>query len=88
MHDITTVLKEQHNKVMALMNESRLTPLVQEQWVRATSSHRLVPGDVIVLQRGRALCDMVVLQGACIATEALLSGEVCDAVTVLCCPVL
>lgn len=77
---MTAVLNEQHSKVMALMNQCRLTPLVQEQWVRATSSHRLVPGDVIVLHRGRALCDMVVLRGACIATEAMLSGEVCDAV--------
>lgn len=69
-------LNEQHGKVMALMNECRLTPMVQEQWVRATSSHRLVPGDVIVLHRGRALCDMVLLRGACLVTEAMLSGEV------------
>lgn len=35
VHDITTVLKEQHNRVMALMHGSRLTPLVQEQWVQS-----------------------------------------------------
>ena len=61
---------------MALMNKRRLIPLVQEKWVRATSSHRLVPGDVIVLQKGRALCDVVLLQGACMVTESMLSGEV------------
>lgn len=69
-------LHSQHSRVMALMNEVRLTPMVQQQWVRATASFRLVPGDVIVLQRGRALCDMVVLRGACLVMESMLSGEV------------
>ena len=73
---ITALLSKQHKKVQALMNQCRLTPMVQEQWVRATSSHRLVPGDVIVLHSGRALCDMVLLRGACLVTEATLSGEV------------
>lgn len=76
MHGMTTILNGQHNKVMALMNECRLTPMVQGGWVRAASSHRLVPGDVIVLHRGRALCDMVLLRGTCLVTEAMLSGEV------------
>ena len=40
------------------------------------SSHRLVPGDVVVLQQGRALGDMVLLRGACLVTESMLSGEV------------
>lgn len=61
---------------MALMNEIRLTPMVEQQWVRATASYRLVPGDVIVLQPGRALCDLVVLRGACLVMESMLSGEV------------
>lgn len=61
---------------MALMNESRLMPMVEEQWVRAMASHRLVPGDVMVLHKGRALCDMVLLRGACLVTESMLSGEV------------
>lgn len=71
-----TTLHTQHGKVMALMNKRRLTPMVQGSWVRATSSHRLVPGDVIVLQTGRAVCDMVLLRGACLVTESMLSGEV------------
>ncbi|DBA88976.1 TPA: hypothetical protein ACH3X2_000200 [Trebouxia sp. C0005] len=69
------VLHSQHSRVMALMNEVRLTPRVQQQWVRAAASYHLVPGDVIVLQRGRALCDMVVLKGACLVMESMLSGE-------------
>ncbi|KAL3153346.1 hypothetical protein ABBQ38_011686 [Trebouxia sp. C0009 RCD-2024] len=72
---LAALLSQQHKKVMALMNQVRLTPMVQGQWVRATSSHRLVPGDVIVLHSGRALCDMVLLRGACLVTEATLSGE-------------
>ena len=59
-------LQQQHNKVMALMNQCRLMPVIQGKWVRATASHRLVPGDVMVLQEGRALCDMVMLRGACL----------------------
>ncbi len=69
-------LRSQHSRVMALMNECRLTPLVQDKWVRAVASYRLVPGDVMVLQKGRALCDMVLLRGACLVTESMLSGEV------------
>jgi len=73
---MAAMLDQQRNRAMALMNECRLTPLVQHQWVRAASSHRLVPGDVVVLQSGRASCDMVLLRGACLVTEAVLSGEV------------
>lgn len=80
---LAALLTKQHKKVMALMNECRLTPMVQERWVRATSSHRLVPGDVIVLHSGRALCDMVLLRGACLVTEAMLSGEVASKLTCL-----
>ena len=76
LRGVAAMLDQQRTKVMALMNECRLTPMVQGQWVRATSSHRLVPGDVTVLHKGRALCDMVLLRGACLVTEAMLSGEV------------
>ena len=61
---------------MALVNHCRLTPIVQAGWVRAVSSHTLVPGDVVVLRRGKAMCDMVLLQGACLVVESMLSGEV------------
>lgn len=40
------------------------------------SSRRLVPGDVLVLLRGKATCDMVLLRGNCLAEESMLSGEV------------
>lgn len=43
---------------------------------RGVSSHRLVPGDVIVLLRGKATCNMVLLQGGCLVEESVLSGEV------------
>ena len=69
-------LRRQQLKVMALVNHCRLTPIVQAGWVRAVSSHTLVPGDVVVLRRGKAMCDMVLLQGACLVVESMLSGEV------------
>lgn len=69
-------LSDQHKKLVGLVNERRLVPIVDRGWVRAVSSHRLVPGDVIVLQRGRALVDMVLLRGNCIVEESMLSGEV------------
>ncbi len=43
---------------------------------RATSSKRLVPGDVIVVLPGTATCDLVLLQGTCLVEESNLSGEV------------
>ena len=55
-------------------------------WVRAVSSHKLVPGDVIVVQKGKAMCDMVLLQGSCLVVESMLSGEVWrQCCAVLCC---
>lgn len=43
---------------------------------RGVASHRLVPGDIVVLQPGKATCDMVLLQGNCLVDESILSGEV------------
>ena len=73
---LIVTLRRQRRKVMAMVNECRLTPIIWEGWVRAVSSHRLLPGDVLVLQQGKALCDMVVLQGSCLVMESMLSGEV------------
>ena len=73
---LAATLRRQRLKVMALVNHCRLTPIVQAGWVRAVSSHTLVPGDVVVLRRGKAMCDMVLLQGACLVVESMLSGEV------------
>ena len=43
---------------------------------RAAASHSLVPGDVLVVLRGKASCDMVLLRGSCLVEESMLSGEV------------
>jgi len=43
---------------------------------RATSSKKLVPGDVIVVLPETATCDLVLLQGTCLVEESNLSGEV------------
>ena len=53
-----------------------MVPFVWLGRVVALSSRRLVPGDVVVLQRGKATCDMVLLRGACLVEESMLSGEV------------
>lgn len=74
--NLVVTLRRQRLKVMAMVNERRLTALIWDGWVRAFSSHRLVPGDIIVLRQGKAVCDMVVLQGSCLVMESMLSGEV------------
>lgn len=74
--NLVLILQRQRLKVMAMMNEHRLTALVWEGWVRAVSSHSLVPGDIIVLRQGKAVCDTVIMQGSCLVTESMLSGEV------------
>ena len=70
------MIRQQRLRLLALVNEVRLTPIVWGGWVRATSSHRLLPGDVMVLQQGKALCDVVLLQGNCLVVESTLTGEV------------
>ena len=73
---LSRVLLRTRKKMLALVNEVRLTPMVVGGWVRGVSSHRLLPGDVVVLQPGKALFDMVLLQGNCLCVESMLSGEV------------
>ena len=51
-------------------------PVVHRGWVRALPAWKLVPGDVVVVQRGKASCDMVLLLGSCLVEESMLSGEV------------
>lgn len=56
---------------------------------RAASSRRLVPGDVLVLLRGKAPCDMVLIRGSCLVEESMLSGEAStDSDSMLCPPSL
>ena len=53
-----------------------MVPFVWVGRIIAMSSRRLVPGDVVVLQRGKATCDMVLLRGAGLVEESMMSGEV------------
>lgn len=73
---VVMALNDQHTKLVGLVNQRTMVPIVDRGWVRAAPSHRLVPGDVIVLQRGRAPCDVVLLRGSCLVEESMLSGEV------------
>ena len=70
------ILNRQRARLMDLVNQNRLMPVVRAGWVRAMLSHLLVPGDVVVIRPGKAPCDMVVLTGACLVEESMLSGEV------------
>lgn len=59
-----------------MLDQQCVVPFVWVGRVLALSSRRLVPGDVVVLQRGKATCDMVLLRGAGLVEESMLSGEV------------
>lgn len=88
---IVSAKMKQHRSLAGLVKQQGIVPIVQGGWVRAIPSYRLVPGDIIVLQQGRPTCDMVLLQGSCLVSEAMISGEVAFAVlccSALCCAVL
>ena len=59
-----------------VLDQQCLVPFVWVGRVLALSSRHLVPGDVVVLHRGKATCDMVLLRGAGLVEESMLSGEV------------
>ena len=44
--------------------------------VRGMGARQLVPGDVIVVQAGIAVCDAVLLRGGCLCEQSTLTGEV------------
>lgn len=55
---------------------SRLVPYVCLGCVHAMGAKRLVPGDVIVIQPGVAMCDAVLLRGGALCEQSTLTGEV------------
>ena len=66
----------QLRSLATIFSQCRLVPHVRKGYVRATVAKRLVPGDVIVVQQGIAVCDMVLLRGNCLIEDSRLSGEV------------
>ena len=58
-----------------VLDQQCVVPFVWVGRIMALSSRRLVPGDVVVLQRGKATCDMVLLRGAGLVEESMMSGE-------------
>lgn len=74
---MVTTTHRQHWLMLSLVQHARLLPLVQLGWVRAVPAHLVVPGDVVVLQRGKATADLVLLRGSCLVEESMLSGKVC-----------
>lgn len=63
-------------RLARLTTQTRLVPYVSKGYVRAMIARHLVPGDIIVLAPGLAVCDMVLLCGNCLVEESVLSGEV------------
>ncbi|DBA76073.1 TPA: hypothetical protein ACH3X1_009818 [Trebouxia sp. C0004] len=66
---------QQRKKLTAAFSKYHLVPIVHKGFVRAASAVQLIPGDVIVVQQGMAVCDMVLLRGNCLVEEATLTGE-------------
>ena len=71
-------IRQQHKIMSGMISQRGIVPLLHRGWVRALPAWKLVPGDVVVLQRGKAACDMVLLKGSCLVEESMLSGEVWD----------
>ncbi|KAL0035584.1 hypothetical protein WJX79_000466 [Trebouxia sp. C0005] len=65
----------QRMRLVTLLTKRQLVPVLYKKFVRALLAKQLVPGDVIVVQKGRAACDMVLLRGRCLVEESMLSGE-------------
>ncbi|KAL0020340.1 hypothetical protein WJX77_012513 [Trebouxia sp. C0004] len=65
----------QRMRLVALLTKRQLVPVLYKKFVRALLAKQLVPGDVIVVRKGRAACDMVMLWGKCLVEESMLSGE-------------
>lgn len=71
-----TVLYRQRLRLAAVVAKTCLVPYVSKGYIHAMKGTQLVPGDVVVLQPGLALCDLVVLRGSCLIEDASLTGEV------------
>ena len=72
-----SVAYRQRVRLAAVFRRHFLVPRVTRGYVRALKSSQLVPGDVIVVQPGMAVCDLVLLRGTCLVEDASLTGEVC-----------
>lgn len=66
----------QRKRLTAVFDQSHMVPIVRKGYVRAASAKQLVPGDVLVVQQGTAMCDLVLLRGSCLVEESVLTGEV------------
>lgn len=66
----------QQQRLLALTSQPHLVPFVKKGYVRAMRANHLVPGDVVVMQPGQVVCDVVLLRGHALAEESRLTGEV------------
>ena len=75
---------KQAQRLSGYVHWPRLVPYVCRGAVRAMAVRQLVPGDVIVVQPGFAVCDAVLLQGGCLCEQSTLTGEVGQTMQLFC----
>ena len=63
-------------RLASITTHNRLVPYMSKGYVRAMKARQLVPGDIVVVVQGPAVCDMVLLCGKSLVEESVLSGEV------------
>lgn len=66
----------QRRTLANICSQTYVVPYVRKGYVRATIARRLIPGDVVVVQQGIAVCDMVLLRGNCLVEDSMISGDV------------
>ena len=72
----SSLVYRQQRRLAEAVTRVQLVPVVCKGYVKAMAAQHLVPGDVIVVQNGTAVCDMVLLRGNCLVEESMLSGQV------------
>ncbi|NWS13736.1 AT134 ATPase, partial [Pachyramphus minor] len=73
-------LRQQSIKLHSLVeshNNVTVTVCRNKEGFQEMESHRLVPGDMLVLKEGKTLlpCDAILISGRCIVNESMLTGE-------------
>ena len=68
---------EQQNKLLrAKVQSENEVSVIRSSCVHKMSSNKLVPGDLLVLNKPCSLnCDLVLLEGTCTVNESMLTGE-------------
>ena len=63
-------------QICRVLDQQCVVPFVWVGRIIAMSSRRLVPREIVVVHRCKVTCDMVLLRGASLVEESMMSGEV------------